>query len=378
MRVGDTVTRRAARRPCHVFDSRRGRARRSRPSTDRMQPLRSATFAGRDGRCVALRSSSAAGSARMFVLGRRPGPRAVPAARTACASRAPGRSRPAASTCRGRAATALDVSGFARPAFAVAESERRRHADDARRCACACALAPVRPSRWSSATTARAVLRPIGRRYAYQCERAQRHRPALHGARRTATATSASATRPGRSTSTAGACARSRSTRSATTRETSDPLYKHWPFLLGRDAAIGHRATASSTTRCADCTFDLGCEYDNYHGFYRYAEIDDGDLDYYLFAGPRIRDVVAQLRRSSPGGMAFGRRAGALGYANTAMSLADAPDAQAQLGANSSTVRRARRFRSRAFHFGSGYTQPRQAPLRVHLEPRQVSRSARR
>ena len=43
-------------------------------------------------------------------------------------------------------------------------------------------------------------------------------------------------------------------------------------------------------------TFDFGCEHDNYHGFYRYAEIDDGDLDYYLFLGPRIRDVVRRRR----------------------------------------------------------------------------------
>ncbi len=47
----------------------------------------------------------------------------------------------------------------------------------------------------------------------------------------------------------------------------------------------------------APTVFDLGCEYDNYHGFYRYAEIDHGDLDYYLFVGPRIRDVVRQIHR---------------------------------------------------------------------------------
>ncbi len=37
-------------------------------------------------------------------------------------------------------------------------------------------------------------------------------------------------------------------------------------------------------------------------------------------------------------------------------------------------ARRGTTFRCRAFHFGSGYTQHRQAPLRVHVEPRQVSR----
>jgi alpha-glucosidase len=134
--------------------------------------------------------------------------------------------------------------------------------------------------------------------------------------------------------------------------ETSDPLYKHWPFLLGRDDDSG-TAYGLFYDTLAPTTFDLGCEYDNYHGFYRYAEIDDGDLDYYLFVGPRIRDVVRKFTELT-GRMAFGPRWG-LGYANTAMSLADAPDAQAQLA----------KFADRlvehdiplsAFHFGSGYT----------------------
>ena len=76
--------------------------------------------------------------------------------------------------------------------------------------------------------------------------------------------------------------------------ETSDPLYKHWPFLLGRDGDSG-TAYGLFYDTFASTTFDLGCEYDNYHGFFRYAEIDDGDLDYYVFVGPRIRDVVRKF-----------------------------------------------------------------------------------
>src|SRR5438477_584605 len=110
--------------------------------------------------------------------------------------------------------------------------------------------------------------------------------------------------------------------------ETSDPLYKHWPFVIGRDEASGVAYGLFYDT-VAPVIFDLGCEYDNYHGFYRYAEIDDGDLDYYLFAGPRIRDVVRAFTELT-GRMAFGPR-WSLGYANTAMSLTDAPDAQTRL-----------------------------------------------
>ena len=134
--------------------------------------------------------------------------------------------------------------------------------------------------------------------------------------------------------------------------KTSDPLYKHWPFLIGRDEASGVAFGLFYDT-LAPVTFDLGCEHDNYHGFYRYAEIDDGDLDYYLFVGPTIREVLRKFTDLT-GRMAFGPR-WSLGYANTAMSLTDAPDAQARLA----------KFADRliehdvplsAFHFGSGYT----------------------
>ncbi len=134
--------------------------------------------------------------------------------------------------------------------------------------------------------------------------------------------------------------------------KTSDPLYKHWPFLIGRDAASGIAYGLFYDT-LAPMTFDLGCEYDNYHGFYRSAEIDDGQLDYYLFAGPAIRDVVRKFTELT-GRMAFGPR-WSLGYANTAMGLTDAPDAQRQLAAFLDRVRE-HDVPLSAFHFGSGYS----------------------
>src|SRR5207245_10347004 len=83
------------------------------------------------------------------------------------------------------------------------------------------------------------------------------------------------------------------------------------------------------------------------------AEIDDGDLDYYLFVGPRIRDVVRKFTELT-GRMAFGPR-WSLGYANTAMSLTDAPDAQARL-AEFADQAIEHDIPLSAFHFGSGYT----------------------
>ena len=134
--------------------------------------------------------------------------------------------------------------------------------------------------------------------------------------------------------------------------KTSDPLYKHWPFMIGRDAASGIAYGVFYDT-LAPMTFDLGCEHDNYHGLYRYAEIDDGQLDYYLFAGPTLRDVVRKFTELT-GRMAFGPR-WSLGYANTAMGLTDAPDAQRQLAAFVDRVRE-HDVPLSAFHFGSGYS----------------------
>ena len=134
--------------------------------------------------------------------------------------------------------------------------------------------------------------------------------------------------------------------------KTSDPLYKHWPFLIARSAASGVACGFFYDT-LAPATFDLGCEYDNYHGFYRRTEIEDGDLDYYVLAGPAIRDVVRRFSTLT-GRTAFGPR-WSLGYANTAMSLADAPDAQARLAQFVADAKR-HDIPVSAFHFGSGYT----------------------
>ncbi|HEY1329309.1 MAG TPA: glycoside hydrolase family 31 protein [Casimicrobiaceae bacterium] len=134
--------------------------------------------------------------------------------------------------------------------------------------------------------------------------------------------------------------------------KTSDPLYKHWPFLIERDARSGI-AFGQFYDTLAPMTFDLGCEHDNYHGLYRYAEIEDGDLDYYVFPGPRIRDVARRFTELT-GRMAFGPR-WSLGYANTAMSLTDAPDAQARLAGFCARLAE-HEVPCSAFHFGSGYT----------------------
>ena len=130
-----------------------------------------------------------------------------------------------------------------------------------------------------------------------------------------------------------------------------DPLYKHWPFVLTR-AASGQWYGIYYDTLAA-CTFDLGLEHDNYHELFRYVEIDDGDLDYYLMAGATPGEVIAQFVRLV-GGTALPPRWSA-GFAQTAMGLADAPDAQKQLdGFIDRAV--AEGVPVSSFHYGSGYS----------------------
>jgi len=130
-----------------------------------------------------------------------------------------------------------------------------------------------------------------------------------------------------------------------------DPLYKHWPFVLSR-APTGAWYGIYYDTLCA-CTFDLGCEHDNYHDLFRYVEVDDGDLDYYLMSGATPAEVIAQFVRLIGGTQLPPRWS--LGYAQTAMGLADAPDAQQQLDHFISRIG-TEGIPCSSFHYGSGYS----------------------
>jgi alpha-glucosidase len=134
--------------------------------------------------------------------------------------------------------------------------------------------------------------------------------------------------------------------------ESSDPLYKHWPFFLGRRRDSGLCYGVYYDT-LSEATFDFGQEFDNYHGFYRSTDIADGDLDYYVLAGPDLASALGRFLDLTGRTMLPPRWS--LGFANTAMGLADAPDAQAQLAG---FLERAKleRIPLSAFHFGSGYT----------------------
>jgi alpha-glucosidase len=134
--------------------------------------------------------------------------------------------------------------------------------------------------------------------------------------------------------------------------ERGDPLYKHWPFLIVRDGETGV-ASGIFYDNMAAATFDLGCEHDNYYGFFRSYEAEAGDLDYYVFPGPSLAEVSRKFLELT-GRPALPPR-WTLGYAQTAMAVADADDAQARMELFIATCA-AEKIPVSAFHFGSGYT----------------------
>lgn len=108
----------------------------------------------------------------------------------------------------------------------------------------------------------------------------------------------------------------------------TDPLYKHIPFYITRnkktDIFFGIFYDNLSTS-----IFDMGNELDNYHGYYRYYNGEDGDLDYYIILGPRIKNVTEKFSWLT--GKTIFMPKWSIGYSGSTMSYTDAPDAQEQL-----------------------------------------------
>ncbi len=133
---------------------------------------------------------------------------------------------------------------------------------------------------------------------------------------------------------------------------TTDPLYKHIPFTITKDARSG-LAYGLFYDNLSTSVFDLGCEVDRRHGLYRYFQAEGGDLDYYLIFGPLVRDVVAKFATLT-GAMAFGPK-WSLGFSGSGASLTETDGAEdAILGFAEECG--ARGIPCEAFHLGSDYS----------------------
>ncbi|GAB4571438.1 MAG: glycoside hydrolase family 31 protein [Anaerolineae bacterium] len=134
--------------------------------------------------------------------------------------------------------------------------------------------------------------------------------------------------------------------------ETSDPLYKHWPFYITfvPDLNVAYGLFYDNP---AVGVFDLGREINAIYGPYRYYEAADGDLDYYLIYGPTIPEVVEKLARL------IGRPClpprWTLGYLGSTMFYTELPDADAQLAGFIAQCQE-HDIPCDMFHLSSGYT----------------------
>jgi alpha-glucosidase len=183
----------------------------------------------------------------------------------------------------------LDVAAFERPPFDVQTGEREV---GCKRPRCASRRGSIRSLEWSARGTARLADRLLGLSLSPKSGAAP-----LRSAN--PTTVTGWATRPPHRYMAAGRTPLDALGHDA---ETSDPQYKHWPYHARRDKRSGVRLfydTLSSDARpAAQYTTGITVTTDR-----------DGDLDYGVFVGPAVRDVVHKfaeltgrmLRPSRPG-----------------------------------------------------------------------------
>lgn len=132
--------------------------------------------------------------------------------------------------------------------------------------------------------------------------------------------------------------------------EIGDPMYKHVPYMAVRSGGVTGGLFYDSL---APMTFDLGAERSNYHGIYRYVEIEERGLDLWLIAGPDLASVTERFTRLT-GRPALPPR-WSFGFAFTTMHHADDANAQGVIEAFAERCR-AEEIAISAIHFGSGYS----------------------
>ena len=133
--------------------------------------------------------------------------------------------------------------------------------------------------------------------------------------------------------------------------ETGDPLYKHVPWLMVRDAS-SKKLVGLFYDCLAPMTFDLGAERSNYHGFYRYVSAENSGLDLYLIYGEATEIIesftwLTGLPNLSP--------RWSLGFGFSSMHLADDPNGEKAIQSFVEDCQH-HRIPISSLHFGSGYT----------------------
>lgn len=134
--------------------------------------------------------------------------------------------------------------------------------------------------------------------------------------------------------------------------ESTDPLYKHIPFILTRNRTHGVYS-GFFYDNLSDSVLDMGQEMDNYHGHYRMYSAQGGDLDFYVFASKDIRQLTQTMSWLT--GKTMMPPKWSLYYSGSTMSYTDADNAQEQLYSFLDDCRR-HDIPCRSFQLSSGYT----------------------
>jgi alpha-glucosidase len=133
--------------------------------------------------------------------------------------------------------------------------------------------------------------------------------------------------------------------------ELTDPLYKTIPWLLVVDAQGAAHGVFYDMTH--DLVVDLGREHDNYHPHFRYVRAESGDLDYYMIAGPDAAQVTRRFTWLTGRPALMPRWA--VDYSGSTMTYTDAPDAQLRMNDFIAGLER-HDIGCSSFHLSSGYT----------------------
>ena len=132
--------------------------------------------------------------------------------------------------------------------------------------------------------------------------------------------------------------------------ESSDPLYKHLPFLICRHGAGAYGLFYDTMSSGAA---DLGREHDNYFEPFRSVRFEEENLVFYLILGTPLEIL---RRFSSLTGAAAPVPEWAFSYCGSTMDYTDAPDADARLRGFVSRCE-TEGIPCRGFYLSSGYTQ---------------------
>ena len=132
--------------------------------------------------------------------------------------------------------------------------------------------------------------------------------------------------------------------------ESSDPLYKHLPFMLCRHGAGSYGLFYDTLSSGA---VDLGREHDNYFEPFRSVRFEEENLVFYLILGTPMEIV---RRFSALTGTAAPVPRWAFSYCGSTMAYTDAPDADRRLR-GFVTKCEENGIPCRGFYLSSGYTE---------------------